>query len=374
MCNYFAHLWFRTLPSIIVFAMIAGFAHAAPNLQQVSNIDGVTVFADHEDAGKYYYLKSSKRLGRRDNSPDFQYSVNRYIGKGLTGDADEFWVRGVIKFSTESYFKNTDFSSIEDALESQAGRPVKLVAAPITNSFNKLVYTTINSTSERNFSGELVGGHSDEAPLNVEESSEQRLFGSQTQRFTIGLSGNDANLFWENFARDNLALSVDYGWTIAGLIQDQNNEWIESIYRISNSLSVDVSFSEYPQLFSKNELWQRVGFAYSGLKVMCYDFINLEHSDLYYVNVEVRFETLKGQLYSKEIKFRANSETYEQDISFELANNIKDGYQYRVRRMTNEGDMTRTDWIDGDAAWIDISMSAAQLTEYENINNEETEL
>lgn len=347
---------------------------AAPNLQAVSNIDGVTIIADHENPRAFYYLKSSQHLATRENRPDFRYSVNRYIGKKVTGDEDVFWVRGVIKFSTESHFSQTNLSEIGKTLETRLGQPVTLAAAPIKDSFKKLVYATIDTKDNLDFSGELSAGLESQEVLDSADDIRQRLFGSRKQRFTIGLSGNDANLFWENFERDNLSLSLGYGWTIPGVVKNENDEWIASEYQVNNSLPIRVSIQQYPQLFSKNELWQRVSFAHSGLKIMCYDFINLEHSDLYYVNVEVRFNTLRDQQYTKEVKFRAGTETYEQDISFELANDIKGGYQYRVRRLTNDGEMTRSEWINDAAAWLDVSLSAAALTELEKNQDEELEL
>ncbi len=347
---------------------------AEPNLQSVSNIDGVTIFEDHENPTKYYYLKSSKRLGVRDQQPDFTYAVNRYIGKKITGDESAFWVRGVIKFSTEAYFSSKDLSAITLALRERVGRPVTVVAAPMRDSFNKLVYATIAPIESKHFTGEILGGQSSQEQVETAGDSGQRLFGARRQRFTIGLSGNDANLFWENFERNNLTLSLGYGWTIPGVIKNQNDEWVASSYQVNDSLPIDISFDQHPELFSKNELWQRLSFAHSGIKVMCYDFINVETSNLYYVNVEIRFNTLRGQSYSEQVKFRADTDDYERDVSFALANDLDDGYEYRVRRMTNEGELSLTDWIKADSAWLDVSMSAAELNDIITSDNEDTEL
>jgi len=350
--------------------------HAAPDLQRVTKIDGVTIIGDHEDSRIYYYLKSEKRLSERDGAPDFRYSVNRYIGKKLTGDEDAFWVRGVIKFSAESHFQNTDLQRISDQLASRESHSVVLKSAPILDSYNTLVYATIAQNESEPFAGELSGGETTEFESDNEDDQAlgQRVFGAQMQRFTIGLSGNDANLFWENFERNNLSLSLAYGWRINGVIKDQSDAWVPSSYQVSNSLPIQVSFEQYPQLFSKNELWQRVNFAHTGIKVMCYDFINLNNTDLYYVNVELRFMTLRGQHYTREVKFRADSDIYEQDIEFALANDTKDGYEFRIRRMTNEGEMIRTDWQSGTEAWLDVSLSGAELTEMEKATHEELEL
>lgn len=346
-------------------------AYSAPDLQKVSTIDNVTIFADHQNKNTFYYLKNSKKLVTKDQAPDFHYSVNRYVGTEQTGDNNAFWVRGVIKFTTTSAFVNTGYQQILNQLRGSHGTQIVLKAAPVQDSYNRLVYATIEQGGGEGFSGELDGGNATETFIEGENEPKGKIFGSKEQRYTIGLSGNDANLFWENFERNNLILSLAYGWTVKGLILDQNDEWVGSSYAVNNTLPIQVSSEQYPQLFTKNELWQQIRFTHSNLTVMCYDFINLEETDLYYVNVEVRFKTLRDQYYSEQVKFLADGNQYEKTVSFQLANDIKDGYEYRVRRLNNEGELTRSDWLHNDTSWLDVSLSGAELTSHELITEED---
>ena len=352
---------------LLITILWSGRAAAVPDLQNVQVLNGVTLFADHADNQLYYYLKSEKQIATRDSAPDFSYHVNRYIGKKQTGDADEFWVRGVIKFSAVSEFRNTDYQSLIDALSLQQGRKIKLESAPVKDEYNRLVYALIAQGEDDEFSGELESGRQS-SELDSDTAGEHdvaRRYGSLRQRFTIGVSGNDANLFWDNFARDNLSLSLAYGWTVSGMIKNEADEWVTSTYQINNTIPIDVSSKQYPQLFHKNELWQRLSFAHSTLKVMCYDFINLDESDLYYVTVDIRFETFNSRYYKEQVRFLADSDHYEVDVSFELANDIKQGFEYRVSRLTNEGKRTTGDWIRSKDAWIDVSLSSAELADFE---------
>ena len=337
-----------------------------PDLQSVMSINETAVFRDHLVPNRFYYLKSAKRLIARDNKPDFSYSVNRYMGNVRTGDQDAFWVRGVIKFSVQNEFADTNYQQLKNELIQRYGKVVELDAVPVSTSYNKLVFSTITEDDQQKFSGELDAGDSDV----------KRIFGSRTQRFTIGVSGNDANLFWENFSRENLSLSLAYGWTIPGKVKSteltsEDEQWIDSTYQVNNTLPITVSPQQYPELFSKNELWQRTQFAHSGIKLMCYDFINLDESDLYYVNVEFRFKTKRDQFYSKSKKFKAGDEAYEADIDFALANDLKDGYEYRVRRLRLDGEMTQTDWQTSNSPWLDVSMTSAELEAYSPSDEDE---
>ena len=356
---------------LLLAMLLSAPAAAKPDLQQIITIDGVTLVRDHQNHQVFYYLKSHKKLAVKNGMPDFNYAVNRYLGKQQTGDEGEFRVRGVIKFSVITSFIDTDYKQLTEKLEARYGGAITLKAAPIKDSFNRLVYATIEGQENQKFEGVLEGGHDREEFKAQAENSTGRIFGSAHQRFTIGLAGKDANLFWENFARDNLSLSLAYGWTIDGVILDKNDQWVPSSYQVNDSLPIDVSIQKYPGLFTKNELWQNLQFAYTKLKIMCYDFINLEKTDLYYVNVEVRFKTMRDRNYVEEVKFTADGDLYERDISFELANDIKDGYQYRVRRLTSEGEMIRSKWQHSKTPWLDVSLSGAELGALENSIDEE---
>ncbi len=353
---------------------VSGMTHAAPNLQDMRKSPGMIIFGDHERKDTFYYLRTVKTLANREDAPVFQYHLNRYLGNRQTGNKDQFWVRGVIKFTTTTDINNGRYHDMREDLSAKVKGNARLLTAPVTTSFNKLVYSTIKDDDSKGFSGELAGGVvTGDSQLNGEVTREDNtgvVYGTLSQRHTIGLTALDAELFWENFHNDNLSLSLAYGWTVKGVILDSNDEWISSEYAVADSLPIEVSPKEYPQLFSRNELWQQLRFTHSNLLVMCYDFINSESTDLYYVMVEIRFPTLRDQLYKEAVKFTAGDEDYERTLKFELANDIKDGYEYRVRRLSINGELTQTDWVASNNAMLDVSASASELAIF---NNEEME-
>lgn len=353
--------------TICLVLPIASPSYAAPNLQDVRKLPGMIVFGDHQRKDTFYYLRTVKRLAQKDNSPDFQYHLNRYLGHRQTGNKDEFWVRGVIKFGTTTDVEGVNYQETRDQLSIETKQQARLLAAPVIDSYNRLVYATIASDDgENGFSGEIEGGFVSESPGNLHSSSDaSTLYGTLLQRYTIGLTALDAELFWENFQNDNLSLSLAYGWTVKGMILSSGDEWVASEYAINNTLPIVVSPTEHPQLFSRNELWQQLRFTHSNLVVMCYDFINAENTDLYYVLVEIRFPTLRGQKYHDSVKFTAESDEYESTLEFELANDIKEGYEYRVRRLSVDGEMTQTDWIANNSAMLDVSAPMTELTVFD---------
>jgi hypothetical protein len=349
---------------VLLLTFISSVLNAAPNIQDVMTIDGVKILRDHQHKNIFYYLKAEKKLLLNADKPDFQYIINRYIGTEITDDSSAFWVRGVVKFQTVSAFTNTSYQQIKDKLSQQYGRKVKLRAAPVQKSYNKLTYVVINSEDDKDIRGEIEGG------LVTQETQKKRVFGSNKQRFTIGLQAHDANLFWENFENNNLQLSLAYGWQISGVAIDEEDQWYESVYQVDNTMPINVSPRVYPQLFHKNELWQNVRFANSKIKVMCYDFINIANSPLYYVMVEVRFTTLRNQHYIEKLKFTANSDEYEKDIEFKLVNDLKEGYEYRVRRLNIEGDIVQTDWQKSKSQLLDVSLPIEEIPSQNNIEGD----
>ena len=354
----------------LVFIGLVNWVHAAPDLQSAHNIKGVTIFADHQKPDTFYYLKSSKKLLWRDQAPDFHYLINRYIGNRKTGDEDVFWVRGVVKFTTITDFAELRYKDIVDQLEEKHAKTIHLIAAPVMDSFNKLVYATIKEEpGELRQEGEFEGGYSSESSSVNSDAGLTKIFGSRQQRYTIGLTSNDANLFWESFQRGKLNLSLAYGWVVSGVVKDESDGWLKSSYSVNDTVPIRVSMQEHPHLFTKNELWQKVQFAHSELTIMCYDFINLEKSELYNVTVDVRFETLRNQQYEDRVKFIANSDEYEKLVSFELINDIKQGYEYRVRRLSMDGTRTDTGWLQSNSAWLDVSLSVAELSELELLSD-----
>lgn len=358
--------------AISALLLFAQSVFAAPNLQDVRQFPGLIIFSDHLKSDTFYYIRNVKHLATKEQRPDFQYHLNRYLGHKQLGNQNEFWVRGVLKFATTSDTSQSSYQELKESLSLETNRNVKLLAAPVTDSYNKVIYATIESNEGENFNGELDGGHVSSVSSGKESSNDgKKIFSSDAQRYTIGLTAHDAELFWQNFERDNLALSLSYGWSVKGVIKDASDEWVDSDYAIGNSLPITVSPKDYPELFKRNELWQRLQFAHRNLMVMCYDFINVENSDLYYVLVDVRFPTLRKQLYQESIKFTAGSGIYEKVIPFELANDIKEGYEYRVRRLSIDGQLTQSDWLKSSSAILDVSASESELANFVEPDNEE---
>ena len=349
-----------SVAGILVF-MIAT-ATAEPNLQTVATIDGIKVFEDHADPSVYYYLLSHRELGEWDNQPAFDFSLNRYIGRRQTGDEDSFLVRGLIQFETEESFGDSSYSALETELRRTANRPIDLRPAPVSRSYNKLVYRTIASDGGDSEAGEIEGGlvTSDRDPDSVDAR-----YAARHQRFTIGLEALDANLLWDSFHANALVLSLAYGWEVRGVIpsdtDDPEESWQTSTLMVADALPIRLSPKTHPKQFVLNELWQNVDAAHSEVAVFCYDFVNVDQADLYYVIVQLRFQTLSGRPYQRAVKFVSGDHRVERVIEFELANELAAGYQYRIIRLFESGERSETEWLSAQERALDVSLTEDQI-------------
>ena len=342
---------------LILLVHIKVSVNAAPNVDYAFKIGDVLILPDHLDAKTFYYLKGNVEIAKRDDVPKFNFTINRYIGKNILGDDGEFWVRGVVKFSTVNVFGSDKYNDVKRQLQTEYGNDIKLVHAPIKNSNTKLVYKTIAEQDQKE--GELaINAISSE---DGGSASGVTVLVSEHRNYLLGLQAHDSELFWSNFENNNLQLSVAFTWIVNGKTQDQNNNWLDSFYELNNAIPIQVSMQQYPQLFKRNELWQNVKVAHTNLMVHCYDFINSEDTDLYRVDVEIRFKTLNDDYYFETVRFTKNSDEYDQEIPFRLVSEFDKGFEFRVHRMTLEGEKTVSDWARSKGAFLDVTMPIVEM-------------
>jgi hypothetical protein len=321
------------------------FVEASPNLQEGFQVENIRVFPDHANRNLYYFAPMNMELVVKDGTPEFLYSLYRYLGRQETGDKGEFRVRGILSFEVKQVRAVERINKIKEHLRKTNPAAI-LRFVPIKEFQSKLIYKTVEVESEdAETSGEVEGGVFKDS--NDVESQKKNREGNWLKRhFTITLKPYTAELFWDNFEKDKLQLSLSYSWTVKGVIPDNETqgEWEESTSDIADTLPIQVSMPKYPALFRKIETWQEISMAHTNLLVLCYDFINEEESELYSISVEVKFKTLIGQDYVSKVRFNETDAEYEKKIAFRLAKELDAGYQYRIKRIFKNGDIENTQW------------------------------
>ena len=77
--------------------------------------------------------------------------------------------------------------------------------------------------------------------------------------------------------------------------------------------------------------------------------------DLYRVDVEVRFKTLRGEDYVEKVRFQADETDTDKAISFGLAKNVNAPFVYRVTRTYKQRPRESSGWIEHRGIRLDIS-------------------
>lgn len=330
-------------------------AYAAPDLKAAFDLNGVRVFPDHLRHKVFYYSPLGLRLSQVDDMPAFRFDLFRYMGRKETGDASAFRVRGILSFEAEQIRDIDLIKRMGNHL--RRTRPgATLRPAPIERFQSELIYKTVEIEEGDSIeTGTVEGGVS--KTLDNDDAGDKSGGNWKSRLFTIGLEPLTAELFWDNFEKERLQLSLSYHWTIHGVVKDdsQGGAWQESTTDIANTLPMNISMSEYPNLFRRIETWQKIGVAHTNLIVTCYDFINETQADLYSITAEVMFKTLRNQDYVEKVRFTEDDIEYEKQISFRLAKDLDAGYQYRIKRIFRSGEVKRTKWKRHDGQVLDVT-------------------
>lgn len=340
---------------VLVLSITVQQASAAPDLKSRFDLNGVRVFQDHLDRNIFYYAPLGLRLSKAKSVPVFRFDLFRYMGRKETGDRTDFSVRGILSFEVEQLRDLDLIRRIGDEL--RITRPGMILRpAPIERFHSELIFKTVETEEgQPEQSGTIEGGLS--KAMDGDGSGEKSGGNWKRRLFTIGMKPLTAELFWENFEKESLQLSLSYHWSVHGVVKDETDggTWTESTTDIADTLPINISISRYPELFRRIETWQKMGVAYTNLMVTCYDFINESDEDLYSVIVEVMFKTLRGQDYVEQVRFKKNDHEYEKQISFRLAKDLDAGYQFRIRRIFRSGETRTTKWKHHDGQVLDVT-------------------
>ncbi len=323
---------------------------ALPSFAYGKNIEGVWVYPDHSKKNHYYYAPPEMVIAQKNGIPVFGYSIYRFLGTKATRNENEFRIKGVLAFEIATAKKISLLRSIKARLSS-AGEVVTLKPMPVKRFESTLHYNTIDSTNATE-SGVIEGGIDTEVD-DEGKSPDEGVW--DRRRFTIGLKPLTAQLFWDNFEKESLQLSLSYQWEVEGVMAGNDGIEEKTTKVFANSLPITVSMKTYPDLFRRIESWQKMNASHGAITVLCYDFINEEKSDLYSVTVEIMYENMRGHESTEKLKYFSTDDVYEKQIDFRLAKFRDRPYRYRVMRLFVNGKKEIQDWKEHDGFYLDVS-------------------
>ncbi len=332
---------FISLISLIIF-LSSGTCPAAPDLGTYDDINGTRIYQDHQDRSLWYISPSRPSLNiRGDKSPDYGLSLYRYIGRKGTGDAGDFWVKGVLTFGIDRSKESGLNAGIRKVLREKGISISRLKSIPVSSSRVKIIF----SDHEQVFENGLRW---------------------KTGTMVIPLDKDNAEILWGAVEKGQTLVSVAFEETLTG-VKKTGDEWGPSATSLSFTMPVEMDMNAFPDKFKKLDLGGRMKVGYTGLDVFCFDFIEDLDENLYAKMVEVSIPTT-GRDLVETITFKEGGD-YSSRIEFKLAKDLDIPYRYRIIQVYKDGTQNISPWKQKSGETL------LDITAYRNIDDkiDETE-
>jgi hypothetical protein len=322
----------RAFSSVVCLLILTGTcltAHADPLLSQGKIIgDKIMVFPDHATPNVFYYVPTGLKLTQAYGKPQFFFYKYVYIKSDPSGETERM-AGGVLTLSVEFRDESTE-------LKEMMGRNLEFTPIPVDELKCSLNYSVFDGEEKK------------------EEELSQRKAPWTKKNFTLPLSRKTAPYLWEIFEGEKaLGLSMDCEFTYSGYaLKEGKYEEAQRTDRMAFPL--DISMTEYPDLFTVINLANKVSFNYRYMNVLCFDFVNETNPDVIRKNVEIEIQTARGQKDFKRIYFSKDSET-QQELEFDIPEKKGGTYRFRVTTILKDGRIQRSEWQEGDDFYLDVS-------------------
>jgi len=338
----------RRGPSRLALAALALLAatpaRAWPVLAEVRTVGGLRCFPDHADPARWWYLSDRLELAERDGAPAFSLVRVRYLGSATTGDTDRFWARATLALEVRFATAAQAVPAARAELARTLRRTISLEPLPLEG-----LEAVVHYAGAADVSGTLDGA---------------RSTGSTWERrsFAIGLEPVEAQIVWDAFHREGLALSVAWNASARVLATRPADRTAPvpdpaPLAVAGGALAVAVSPASCPECFDSVELDAGLPAEYPYLEVACFDFRSPDTpSDLGLVQVEVRADSVGAGRLTERVRFLPDGDP-RMDVHFRLPVRLDRGFDYRVSRAFADGRVEADAWQErvGWSAILDVT-------------------
>jgi len=120
------------------------------------------------------------------------------------------------------------------------------------------------------------------------------------------------------------------------------------------SVPVHVNRRSHPDAFKLVNRDEKKSFTYRSLSVSCFDWVNELAGDVWRIVVEIEVRNERDQRRIETVAFEIDTDP-QVDLYFSVPEARGSSYRYRTTHHPNEGEALETDWMSGDAAYLDVS-------------------
>ncbi len=324
-----------------VLAATAQPAAARPDLSSPRPLGTLTVYADDQRRGLFYYGPGELAVLRDgDGRPDFHFVQARYLGRAATADRGRVVQRSLLSFRVGMQAP----SAAELQVARGAVGAVELRPLPIQRLDAALVYAAAGATEEAT---SLPAGHFEQPKTSAPGGP--GVFWT-TRSFSLSLDAATSELFWGALTKGQVVLSVSYSFSAVGPVEEKD---VVRVVR-AGSFAVSVDGARWPDLFRRVDLGARVPPDYPLLDVYCYDFRDSLRPALYEKQVEVEADGVGGRPVTARARFGQDQpDLYALGVRFGVAVRLDRPYRYRITEVTEDGLSTVSPWT-ARSSWAEL--------------------
>lgn len=297
--------------------------------------DRIIIYPDHRNPKLFYYVPTRLSLSQSFGQPNFFFYKYVYV-KDQEAVSPRTTTGGVLTLSVE-------FGDETEILKREKGPQFEFRPVPVETIDISLSYTGLESKEEK----------------QETEEGKQALGRNKIlwtgKSFTFPLSAASASYLWKIYEEKKAAgLSVECDFSYGGYDLDDEGKLKPGERDGRLSLEIPVSMEKHPELFKVINLAQKFSFNYRKLSVICFDFVNGLNGQVVKMTVEVESTTARGQKDVKSAVFSADSQP-QHNLEFNVPEARGGKYRYRITRVYADGRSERSDWQEGDNAFLDLS-------------------
>lgn len=297
--------------------------------------DRIIVYPDHRNPKLFYYVPTQLRLSQSFGQPNFFFYKYVYVKDQDAADP-RTTTGGVLTLSVE-------FGDETEILKERKGPQFEYRPVPVETIEISLSYTGLERQDEKT-----------EAEAEKQALGRNRILWTG-KSFTFPLSAASASYLWKIYEEKKAAgLSVECAFSYGGYELDDEGKLKPGERDGRLSLEIPVSIEQYPELFKVINLAQKFSFNYRRLTLICFDFVNGLNEKMVKMTVEVESTTARGQKDVKSAVFSADSQP-QYSLEFNVPEAKGGKYRYRITRVYADGRSERSDWQEGDNAFLDLS-------------------
>lgn len=348
-------------------------AHAYPDLDTATQINGLTIYQDAKIPYQHYYLPASIQIATTENGkPAFMLMMSRYVGARHLGDEGDWITRNFLSVRLHiPQVSSASINAVKTHLRANGIARPRLKRLPLFGIEGAINFTPVDSNESISL------------PATGIVTQDETGGGSTTSQwlertYSLALGNNDAQILSASLEDGQTLISFSYAYIAR--FDEQNNPDLEILgdrelaeelknrlteiaskteKRIAiahaDALTISISPADLESHVSKIDINDRLPPGYASLDIYCFDFQQELVPGQFAKRVEIEALSPTGRTVHASLAFtKSTPEVYGQQLRISRAVDFAAPYRYRVVSVMESGKQEEiVAWTDRER-WAEI--------------------